>query len=309
VGAFAVPTGLEDAAGAGGQLFLERPSSAEVARSVVAGNGRQAVSLQGAGEAWTLSLAATGDRIDGATTTGQQALLMRATRRIERPGDLVLHLGISGAAVVSPGRSRTGGAPLRLRDRPEIRVDGARLVDTGDIDVEGYRSVGLEAGLRRGAGIVEAEYFGMRMARTGGAAEAEFSGWYIQGGWILTGESRPYAAATGSFDRPRPVRTFAPRRGDWGALELALRISRLDLDWGGKSAAPIHGGVQTIGSVGLNWYPDDPVLVRLAYSAVRADRRSPGGDAFAGPYPATPPKGAQVGQALQTLSLMVQIAF
>ena len=73
--------------------------------------------------------------------------------------------------------------------------------------------------------------------------DPDFAGYYLQGSWILTGESRRYNAATGSFQNPRPMVPFSSN-GGFGALELAARYSRMNLNFvegiEGTAAAPRH---------------------------------------------------------------------
>ncbi len=104
-----------------------------------------------------------------------------------------------------------------------------------------------------------------------------FTAWYVQGSWILTGESKGYNPATGAFTPPKPAKPFSFNGDGWGALELAARYSDLNLnshandgsnvvtDWTGASTKTytyyntVRGGDQRIATVGLNWYPNNSV--------------------------------------------------
>ena len=111
------------------------------------------------------------------------------------------------------------------------------------------------------------------------------------------------------FEAVTPIR----RTGRWGAFELGVRYSVLDLNFHeglpGTAPAPeaIRGGEQTVWSIGLNWYPAPAIKLMAAFQDVSVDRLSPGGAAFGAG--ATPPAGAQVGQDLQIWSLRTQYAF
>ena len=65
--------------------------------------------------------------------------------------------------------------------------------------------------------------------------------------WAVTGETRAYRKRSGTFD-PLPVARQV-NRGGWGALEFALRYSRLDLTEG-----MVDGGEMDIFSLGVNWW-------------------------------------------------------
>jgi phosphate-selective porin OprO/OprP len=58
----------------------------------------------------------------------------------------------------------------------------------------------------------------------------QFNGWYAQGSWTLTGESRPYNPAAGSYGTIMPVHPFSLANASWGAWEVAGRYSATDLN-------------------------------------------------------------------------------
>lgn len=320
VGAFQPPTGLEDAASSSSSLFVERASIAEVVRNLAGGDGRVGAGAFANGERWTVSAAVTGGVVETETFDEQLGFVGRAAFTPLKGEDWLVHLGANANLVLNPaatGPDVPGGAPtpVRLRDRPELRVDGARLVDTGNLDADSVAALGLEFGAQRRNLYVQAEYFDIEVERRAGSlADPRFRGWYLQGSWVLTGETRRYSASTAGFDGPRPQAPFDPLEGQWGALELAMRYSHIDLDYragiaGSTPAAnAVRGGRQDIWSIGLNWYLNTVLSLQAAYRRVEVDRLSPGGGAF-GAGAATPPAGAQVGQDLNVWSLRTQYAF
>jgi phosphate-selective porin OprO/OprP len=319
VGAFSPPAGLEEAVSTNGSLFAERASPSELVRGIASGDGRTAAGVFSNGERWQFSAAFTGNVIGTQTYDEQLGFVGRFSLvPFKREASLV-HLGVNTSIVINPAATGPDvspgvGTPLRLRDRPELRVDGTRLVDTGNIDADGLTAWGLEFGAQHRNLYVQAEYFDIRVQRRVSLlADPHFSGWYAQAGWTLTGEPRRYAAANGVFDSPRPVKPFNVRKGNWGAWELAVRYSDLDLNYraGSAGSAPgadaIRGGEQKILSVGLNWYLNNVLRLQAAFPDVSVDRLSPGGAAFGAG--ATPAAGIQVGQDLQIWSLRTQYAF
>ncbi|ATQ41672.1 OprO/OprP family phosphate-selective porin [Caulobacter mirabilis] len=316
VGAFPPVTSLEDAASNASSLFAERASIAETVRGLAGGDGRTGVALLTAGERWTASAAITGNLIGTSTYDEQVGFVGRATFVPYKRENTLIHWGVNANLILSPaanGPDVPGGAPtpIRLRDRPELRVDGVRLIDTGNIDADGLTALGLEFGAQHKNLYLQAEYFTIELERRASTLEdPRFSGWYVQGGWILTGQSRRYNA-NGGFDGPRVEKPFNLKTGDWGVWELGVRYSTIDLNWGDYRAGAlgaIQGGEQDILSIGLNWYLNNAVTLQAAYRNVSVDRLSPGGSAF-GTIAATPALGAQVGQDLNIYSFRTQYAF
>ena len=317
VGAFPPVTSLEDAASNASSLFGERASVAETVRGIAGGDGRTAIALLGSGERWNFTAAVTGNVVNTTTFNEQVGVVGRFAYVPFKRTDALIHLGVNTTLVLSPAATGPNVSPvgspttLRLRDRPELRVDGTRLVDTGNIDADGLTSFGAEFGALYKNFYVQAEYFDIEIDRRKSLlSDPKFSGWYIQGSWILTGESRRYSTATAGFDGPRPTRPFNLKEGTWGAWELAARYSTLDLNYlenALPAAGSVRGGEQDIFSVGVNWYVNNGVTLQAAYRNVSVDRRSPGGTVFVAG--STPALNAQVGQALEIFSFRTQYAF
>ena len=318
IGAFSPPSGLEEAVSTNGSLFVERASPSETVRAIAAGDGRTAVALLAGGDNWTGTAAITGNIIGTSSFDEQTAFVGRLTYVPFRRDDSLIHIGVNTSIVFNPaaGGPDVTGAPattnIRLRDRPEIRVDGTRLIDTGNIDADGLTAIGAEFGAQWKNLYVQTEYFDIDVDRKGALSDPDFSGWYAQAGWTITGEPRRYSA--GTFDAPRPAKPFDLKKGAWGAWELGLRYSVLDLNYlaGSPGTAPvasaIRGGEQEIFTLGLNWYVNNVLRFQAAFQDVSVDRLSPGGTAF-GTGAATPPAGAQVGQDFNIYSLRTQYAF
>ncbi len=318
VGAYAPTTSLEDGASNASALFAERAAVAEVVRGLAGGDARVGAGLYAGGERWTLSGTVTGNIAGVQTYDEQLGFVGRATFVPYSQDETLIHLGLSTNIIVNPaatGPDVPGGAPspIRLRERPEIRVDSARLVDTGSIDADGVTALGLEFGAQRRNLYLQAEYFDIAVERRASALpDPDFSGWYVQGSWILTGESRQYSAGTAGFDGPKPAKPFSPKDGNWGAWELGLRYSVLDLNYRENdlpALGSIRGGEQEILSVGLNWYLNPGVAMQFTWRNVQVERASPGGTAFGAGLGATPVLGTEVGQDLNIYSLRTQYAF
>ncbi|MET0546318.1 MAG: porin [Caulobacterales bacterium] len=326
-GAYAWITGLEDATNNTDSLFLERPAPAELVRGLAGGDGRSGVGVYANGERWNASAVWTGSLIGNNTTTTpvfdeQSGYLLRADGLLLKSQDLALHVGANLSSIVNPEDTTVPGAAaatrVRLRERPELRVDGARLVDTGNINASSLTAYGAELGLGYKNFLVSGEYFQIDVNRTGStASDPKFDGWYAQASWVLTGEQRKWNPVTGGFGGVKPEKNFG--KGGLGAWEVAARYSTLNLndnagaDGTSTPSGGIRGGKQDIISAGLNWYPNSVVRFLLDYQYVDVDRLSRGGtqfgDATTDPVGVTPAAGTQIGQDYSVISLRTQVAF
>ncbi len=322
LGAFAPTAGLADSTVPDDLLFMERPSSSELARALSGADGRIALSWRAGGPRWLSALTLTGRTVnDAEVNDAQTALVGRVAGLLATSDNYNVHLGANGTYVIHPadqGPSVTAGRyAVRLRDRPELRVDSTRLIDTGSIDADHVYAMGVELAANRRNWLLQAERNWLGIERRASTlANPHFSGFYVEGSWVITGESHRYNAATGSYQSPRPAIPF-DGKGGWGAWELALRYSRADLDSDSGAvgfAAPadgIRGGVQSITTAGLNWYPNSNVRFMFDVLHVNVNRLNPAsatGTPF-GAAPATPPVGAQIGQDFNAFALRSQYSF
>jgi phosphate-selective porin OprO/OprP len=291
VGAWATPTGLEDATSAQESLFLERAAVAELVRNFAGGDGRTGAGAFARGERWYAGAVLTGKTVGVPSTpefSQQSGYILRAAFNPFRGPDYDVHVGASLQGILEPADTAAGPlevTAVRLQERPELRVSGTRLVDTGAIASNGLQAVGLEAGASWKNFYAAGEWFNIDVSRTAVGAAASpfdpsFGGWYLQGAWTLTGERHAWSSTNGGFNGIKPAKPFSLGEGTWGAWEIAARYSALDLnDRAGVAgaAAPvggIRGGEQKISTVGLNWYPNNVVRFLLDYQWITVDRLS-----------------------------------
>jgi phosphate-selective porin OprO/OprP len=339
LGAFEPNIGLEAAVSTGQMMLLERPSPAEVARNVAAGDSRSALQIYGngtwgAGDAgiatrWFVSGAVTGNTVGTINSTGsstaqpfdeQTAIIGRFALAPFASNDWQLHFGVNGQYVFMPNDT-TGPAGglnprylVQLRDRPELRLDGTRLVDTGAIDARHVSVIGGEFAATVRNFALESEYFGYHIDRRNATnplippGNPDFHGWYVQAAWVLTGEPRPYNPAEGRIDAPKMNYNFNPSAGTWGSFELVARYSDLDLnyhDCGAGHAIPgtpgaacfdaIRGGEQKISTFGVNWYLNPDMRFMLDYQHVDVNRFNSA--------------GAQIGQTYDAVAMRAQLTY
>jgi phosphate-selective porin OprO/OprP len=187
----------------------------------------------------------------------------------EDEGTRLLHLGVAYS------HRNPDGASVRYRQRPEAHLahryldteseSGCRITDARADDVDLF---GLESALVLGRFSLQAEYIKSMVDTTLGG-DFDFDGYYIYGSYFLTGEHRPYKLGSGEFGRVKPKRNFSlGNDGGWGAWEIALRYSTLDLNDG-----LIRGGQEDNWTVGLNWYltPNSRLMLNYVHADVEHD--------------------------------------
>lgn len=323
VGAFAPFIGLEDAGSTNGMMFLERPASADVARSLAGGDFREGGQIAFTGARWFASGAMTGRLVNvaGSSTTqpyqSQLGFIGRAGFLPVKNDNMLVHLAVHGSYVAHP--ADTGGpdavagtaiSPIELRERPELRVDGTRLVDTGAIDASHAYTAGVEFAAQYRNLLLQGEYERIGIERrASNQANPRFDGFYVEGSWMITGQRRRYNDGNYAFDGPKIDGSFKPAQGNYGAWELALRYSDLDLNYQpgaagtAMPAASVRGGEQKIATGSVNCYLNSIARVTLEYQYVTIDRLSPSAISYQTPV------GAQIGQTYSTGSMRFQLAF
>jgi len=291
VGIMSPPANLGDATQSDDLLFNERPSPSQISRALDADEGRQAVGFLGNGAIWNASLFLTGDTYGKAAliapqTTyggGQEAVVGRvAIAPWQDPStNFNIHLGGNFGYVIHPQEATSTSSPytttygISFSDRPELRVDNVTFLNTGTINATSAYSAGVEGAVSWGPLLLQGENFWYGVERNNpavGVTNPNFSGWYVEGSWVITGEVHQYNMANAAFARPSPANPFDPSSGDWGAWEIAGRYSSTDLDYHIGSAVSsdrIFGGVQNIWSAGLNFYPNDILRFMLDFQHVQ----------------------------------------
>jgi phosphate-selective porin OprO/OprP len=139
-----------------------------------------------------------------------------------------------------------GQQGFRYRARPETNT-GDRLADTGGGNLftkDTFYSAELAG--KAGPFYAQGEYD--MLNAEGPVRDNDFTSYFVQAGWFLTGESRNYVGKSGKFDRLTPNNPV--NEGGLGAWELRGRYDYLDLDDG-----VVDGGTLTTYTVGINWTP------------------------------------------------------
>jgi phosphate-selective porin OprO/OprP len=198
--------------------------------------GARVLHVFGADKRATLSAGAYNDGWDiNSKTSRGWDLTARATGLVwdDPANQRFLHLGLAYRHVASDGQ-------LRYKGRAETNV-GDNAVDTGNIAADGADHFGAEALLNVGPFSLLGEYVAANVDSPT-LDDPDFSGWYLTGSWVITGETRPYDRNVGYARRVIP-------KGYAGAPELVVRFSSVDLDSG-----PVSGGSFDKTYLGVNWW-------------------------------------------------------
>ncbi|MGE4096375.1 MAG: OprO/OprP family phosphate-selective porin, partial [Candidatus Binatia bacterium] len=170
----------------------------------------------------------------------------------EESGRKLLHLGLSYS------HKFRNDDPVRFRSRPEAHL-APRFVDTKDLAADGVDLLNPELAMVYGPFSLSAEYTHAFVSAASGNSP-EFSGYYVETSYFLTGEYRPYKDSTGAFASVKPKRDF-DGQGGWGAWEVGMRYSSIDLQDGA-----IKGGKLMGLTTGLNWYLNPSMRIMANYS-------------------------------------------
>ena len=161
----------------------------------------------------------------------------------EEEGRRLLHLGISYLHT-----SAEEGASITYKASPESYLAEVSFVDTGPIASDDADIINPEMAIVYGPFSLQAEYMHAFVDDADGS-NPHFSGYYIFGSYFLTGEHRRYEKKKAIFGRVKPLADFNPFKGGWGALEIALRYSFIDLEDGTLRNEDLEDW-----TLGLNWY-------------------------------------------------------
>ena len=252
------PVGFEGVTGTKADTFLELalPSQAifEGRRTGIDWAFERPAYIVNVGYYWGQDL--LGDN-DGTTLAGRLAWTPR-----KRDGD-VIHLGVSASREnrdsTTDGRGIVHPPSIRISTPPESGLTPVRLTDTGSLSNANHvERSGLEALWITGPWSVQGEHLREDVSRYGGKPDFSASGFYIFGSWVVTGESRPYAGGNVGNIKPN---------GPWGAWELLLRYSELDLNDGS-----IQGGKEHDWTLGANWYLTQHFKFQANYIWAKSDK-------------------------------------
>jgi len=216
-----------------------------------------------AGFFWnTHSINETSDPQDSISEANGSDITIRITGlpRYEDEGRDLLHLGVCYTR--GPRQSGENDA-LRVSSLPESYIADRTLVDTDEFNADKLTRINIELATVLGPVSFQSEFI-YYSADSDTAKDPDFWGYYLYGSFFFTREHREYDKSNGVFSMVHPNRNFSFRDKRWGAWELALRHSFLDLNDG-----DINGGKERNFTLAINWYLKSNMRVMFNY--VRAD--------------------------------------
>jgi len=232
--------------------FMERPEIDNIASdSFGAGDPRRAIEIGWsktdtfwAGDNLAITGSFTGARSSTPAGHGpggdeQSQILGRISDRLWSDGLSNFQLGFNYSRVLYSGNSAGGGVQaLNLQDRPQARVDGTRLISTGNIAAKTADMWSVDVMTNLQNFYFQGEYSRFNLDRqcgtlTGGACAGgnsqtvadhpSFFGWYLEGTWILSW-------ATGTTDLDRDSKRSPPLPRVVAVPKYSTRVTRPQLE-------------------------------------------------------------------------------
>jgi phosphate-selective porin OprO/OprP len=172
-----------------------------------------------------------------------------------------------------------------LSDRPELRIDPTAFVSTGALGtvanpVTGAQVYNLETAVAWENVFWQGEYFHYTIDRMG-KSHANFDGGYGELSYTFGGH-RTYVANAGAYSGVNPTHPFSTKTGDMGALEIAARVSYIDLvdqvptyTVAALPANAVNGGRQTNYTIGMNWYMNSNMRWMVNYIHSHFQKNTP----------------------------------
>ena len=170
-----------------------------------------------------------------------------------------LGLGISGSL------GRLKGTAGRT---PGYRTDGQQtfFAYNGTVVADGYNwRVSPHVDFRLGSLGVQGEYVlstaNLRANPASPKLEVQNEAWQVSAGYVLTGEDSSYTGVV-------PRSNFDLSAGTWGAVEIAGRVSRLDVDdvvFPTLAAVASNATEATSYGFGVNWYLSKAVMLKIDF--------------------------------------------
>lgn len=249
-----VPFSMEDMQSSNAMPLAERSLANSFSPGFGLGGG-----VKYAGEGFTIAGGYFTDALDdevGQSRVRGDGYAVRATFAPIRERDSFLHLGAAYEhrafnAAEPPRFTAISASSLAPSLASTGALAGARTLD----------AYNAEFAYARGGLQLQAQYIAATIDRVA-APGLDFNGWYVDAGWLVTGERYGYSRSSGV-----PSGARIGKQG--GAIELNARYSRADLD-----DAALDRGTAAIASAGVTWYVTRNIRVLANYAHTRTAGRT-----------------------------------
>lgn len=189
---------------------------------------------------------------DGYVVTGRiTGLALRDTEKNQ-----LLHLGLAYSY------RKPESKEYRISPKPGSNL-GPKYIGTGILkDVKNINLINFETAYINGPFSFQGEYLNANVNTK--INTLNFSNYYGEISYFITGESKNYKSSYDGFGRVKPNKNFNGKDKGAGAWEIAFRFSETDL-----SDKTIIGGKKNDFTIGLNWYVNP--VTRLMINHVWVD--------------------------------------
>ena len=260
VGKYKIPFGLEEMISSKYITTIERAAMFEF---VAAGRTNQNIQFSQGGDNYSWALGV----YEGSEDENERELYNLGGRVTFAPiaqKTQVLHFG---AAYFLADIDKDVAVSTEFDQRLAVHTaDKVLLTSASDLQATDHEQFGLEAAWMSGPLSVQSEY--VTSTWEDATNEVEYSGYYVQGAWTLTGESRSYKANAGAFDKISPA-------GSNGAVELVLKFEHGEID--DDRTGAVENGFDNI-TLGANWYVNKNVRLSLNYINTELDENDANGE-------------------------------
>ncbi|MBL4746092.1 MAG: hypothetical protein JKY08_06965 [Flavobacteriaceae bacterium] len=182
---------------------------------------------------------------DKKMANGDYAVTARIAGLLLNNEDNILHFGV-GYSYRKPQEDKEYGYKVR----PETHISDKYIV-TAVSGVEEVNLMNVEAAWVSNSFSLQGEFL---KARVNAIVTQDFSSYYIQASYFLTGEKRAYKNSLEGFGRVKPIKNFGDN--GYGALQVALRYSYID---------GMHKDQMSNVTAGLNWHLNPATRVMVNY--------------------------------------------
>ena len=274
VGQFNEPFSMGTVTSSNYTTFLERPISAQIADDRNVGfmfhgrddSERTTYALGVFKDDNDVGAANAGTKGGGTSETGDYAFTGRVTRLTVDSGDNLVHIGIGVSLRNAPG------GMFDADFRPSAHL-APKTINNTAFPADDVVNVNLEAAVVSGSFWAGAEVVRSEIDARDGMLDAIINGRYIEAGYFLTGETRPFKRANGTWGKVKPNHPRGGKDNGCGAFELAVRFAEVEFENLRSGGAIFTDELSDI-TVGLNWYLTNTARIMFNYVMFDLDSQS-----------------------------------